>query len=135
MGDSLIPEEVTNMLGGTPTEAQRKGQEFQGRTGISRTAKVGMWRLRATETTTGDLDAQVQEILSQLTDDTAAWNRLASQYDIDLFCGLFMEKENEGVGISASTLRELGARGIELSLDIYSGDSGTADNQANSDAR
>jgi Domain of unknown function (DUF4279) len=94
-----------------------------------------MWRLRATETTPGDLDAQVQEILSQLTNDTAIWNRLASQYDIDLFCGLFMEKENEGVGISASTLQELGARGIELSLDIYSGDSGTPDNQANSDAR
>ena len=29
MGDSLIPEEVTNMLGGMPTEAQRKGQELQ----------------------------------------------------------------------------------------------------------
>jgi hypothetical protein len=30
MGDSLIPEEVTCMLGGLPTEAQRKGQEFRG---------------------------------------------------------------------------------------------------------
>jgi hypothetical protein len=36
-----------------------------------------------------------------------------------------MEKENEGLGVSTSTLRELGARGIELSLDIYSGDSDT----------
>jgi hypothetical protein len=36
-----------------------------------------------------------------------------------------MEKENEGVGISASILRELGERGIELSLDIYSGDRDT----------
>ena len=34
----------------------------------------------------------------------------------------FMKKENEGLGISATTLRELGARGIELSLDIYAGD-------------
>jgi hypothetical protein len=122
MGDSLIPEEVTSVLGGTPTEAQRKRQELRGQSGISRTAKSGMWRLRAIETTPGDLDAQVQEILSQLTDDIAAWNRLASQYDIDLYCGWFMEKENEGLGVSATTLRELGARGIELSLDIYSGD-------------
>ena len=119
------------MLGGMPTEAQRKGQEVRGRTGISRIAKFGMWRLRAAETTPGDLDAQVQEILSQLTDDTAVWNRLASQYDIDLYCGLFMEKENEGLGVSASTLRELGARGIELSLDIYSGNNDTPDCQAN----
>ena len=125
MGDSLIPEEVTSVLGGTPTEAQRKGQELRGLTGISRTARFGMWRLRATETTPGDLDSQVQEILARLTDDIAVWNRLASQYDIDLYCGWFMEKENEGLGVSASTLRELGARGIELSLDIYSGDSDT----------
>ena len=55
MGDSLIPEEVTSMLGGTPTEAQRKGQELRGLAGIPRTAKFGMWRLRATETTPGDL--------------------------------------------------------------------------------
>jgi hypothetical protein len=125
MGDSLIPEEVTNLLGATPTEAQRKGQELRGSTGISRTAKFGMWRLRATETTPGDLDAQVREIFAHLTDDITVWNRLASQYEIDLYCGWFMEKENEGLGISASTLRELGARSIELSLDIYSGDSDT----------
>jgi len=125
MGDSLIPEEVTSMLGEVPTEAQRKGQELRGPTGISRTAKFGMWRLRATETTPGDLDAQVQESLAQLTDDSTVWNRLASQYNIDLYCGWFMEKENEGLGVSAGTLRELGVRGIELSLDIYSGDSDT----------
>ena len=122
MGDSLIPEEVTSLLGATPTEAQRKGQELQGPSGISRTAKFGMWRLRAAETTPGDLDAQVQEILAQVTDDFTVWNRLALQFDIDLYCGWFMERENEGLGITASTLRELGARSIELSLDIYSGD-------------
>jgi hypothetical protein len=122
IGDSLIPEEVTSLLGATPTKAQRKGQELRGSSGTSRTAKFGMWRLQAAETTPGDLDAQVQEILAQLTDDIAVWNRLASQFDIDLYCGWFMEKENEGLGVTAATLRELGARSIELSLDIYSGD-------------
>jgi hypothetical protein len=122
IGDALIPEEVTNLLGAVPTESQQKDQELRGPTGISRTAKFGMWRLRATETAPGDLDAQVQEILACLTNDIGVWNQLASRYEIDLYCGWFMEKENEGLGISASTLRELGARGIELSLDIYSGD-------------
>jgi len=41
---------------------------------------------------------------------------------MDVYCGWFMDKANEGLGISATTLRELGVRGIELSLDIYSGD-------------
>lgn len=122
MGDSLIPEDVTSLLGATPTTAQRKGQELRGSSGISRTAQFGMWLLQAAETTPGDLDVQVQEILAQLTNDIEVWNRLASQFDIDLYCGWFMEKENEGLGISVGTLRALGARSIELSLDIYSGD-------------
>jgi hypothetical protein len=125
IGDSLKPEEVTRMLGATPTTAQFKGEELQGSRGIPRTAKFGMWRLMAAETTPGDLDAQVREILAQLTGDVAVWNHLAEKYEIDLYCGWFMEKENEGLGISATTLRELGVRGIELSLDIYSGDGDT----------
>jgi hypothetical protein len=66
IGDTLIPEEITNLLGAAPTEAQRKGEELLGPTGISRIAKFGMWRLRATETTPGDLDAQVRRFLGTL---------------------------------------------------------------------
>lgn len=128
-GDSLIPEEITRLLGGTPTEAQRKGEELVGPSGVARTAKFGMWRLRASETTPADLNAQVQEVLAQLTDDIAVWDQLASRYDIDLFCGWFMERENERVGISVNTLRQLGARSIELSLDIYSGDKDEGDSR------
>ena len=47
------------------------------------------------------------------------WNELASKYDIDLFCGLFMEKGNEGMEISPKTLQALGERNILLGLDIY----------------
>ena len=123
MGDTLIPEEITKLLGAAPTEAQYKGQVMVGtKTGTSRRAKSGMWRLRAAETTPGDFDAQVQEIICQLADDVAVWDDLASRYEIDLYCGWFMEKENEGVEISAKSLRELGARSIDLQLDIYAGD-------------
>jgi hypothetical protein len=121
-GDALMPEEVSKMLGVAPTSAQRKGQDLRGASGVSRIAKFGMWRFQAAEASPGDLDAQVQEILGQLTDDMAIWDRISALYDVDLFCGWFMKAENEGMEISANTLRALGARGIELSLDIYSGD-------------
>jgi len=134
-GDALVPDEVTSLLGGTPTHAQRKGQELRGASGISRTAKFGMWRLTAAETTPGDLDTQVQEILTQLTGDIAVWDRLAAQYDMDIYCGWFMKKENEGIGVSAATLRELGARSIELSLDIYSGDLGRIERESDAPAK
>jgi hypothetical protein len=123
MGDALIPNEITGLLGVSPTESQCKGEELRGRkSGISRIAKFGMWRLQAPETSPADLDSQVQAILTQVSSDISVWTQLASRYDIDLFCGWFMEKENEGLGIAANTLRELGARGISLSLDIYAGD-------------
>ena len=120
-GDDLEPDEVSTLLGATPTRAQKKGQVLGGASGVTRIAKFGMWRLEAEDTISGDLDAQVQEILGKLTDDLGIWDRLGARYSIDLFCGWFMEEENEGMGVSASALRALGTRGIELSLDIYTG--------------
>jgi hypothetical protein len=40
---------------------------------------------------------------------------------MDMFCGLFMKNENEGLSLSAESLAMLGERSIELSLDIYDG--------------
>jgi hypothetical protein len=122
IGDSLIPDEVTRLLGMSPSESQTKDQELRGKSGRVRVAKFGAWRVHASETSPADLDVQVKEILSKLNPDVAVWRELSRRFDIDLFCGWFMEKENEGLGVSADTLRSLGERGIELSLDIYAGD-------------
>ncbi len=117
-GDDLDPEEVSLLLGAQPTHAQRKGQELPSKVGV-RKAKFGHWRLHAKETEPEDLDAQVAEILGQLTSSIEVWEGLASRYRVDLFCGWFMKESNEGVCISPSTLQALGERSIELGLDIY----------------
>jgi|SRR6516162_151531 len=122
IGDSLVPDDVTRALGTSPSASQLKGQELRGKDGRVRTAKFGAWRLHASETSPADLDAQVAEILAKLSSDLRIWSELSAKFDVDLFCGWFMEKENEGLGVSPQTLRSLGERGIELSLDIYSGD-------------
>jgi Domain of unknown function (DUF4279) len=122
MGDSLVPDDVTRALGAAPSASQLKGQELSGKSGQVRTAKFGAWRLHASETSPANLDAQVAEILSKLSSDLKVWSELSAKFDVDLFCGWFMEKENEGLGVSPQTLRSLGERGIELSLDIYAGD-------------
>jgi len=121
IGD-LNPEEVTRLLGASPSESQTKGEELRGKSGHVRVAKFGAWRIHASETSPADLDVQVKEILSTLTSDLTVWKELSTRFDIDLFCGWFMDKENEGIGVAADTLRSLGERGIELSLDIYAGD-------------
>jgi hypothetical protein len=126
MGDSLVPDEVTRALGANPSTSQSKGEELHGKDGRVRIARFGMWRLHATETSPADFDAQVREILAKLTSDLSVWSDLSTRFDIDLFCGWFMEQENEGLGVSPETLQRLGERGIHLSLDIYSGDDAAA---------
>ena len=120
IGDLLDPEEITKLLGGSPTSAQRKGELIIGRTtGKRREVRSGVWRLVASKRSPQNLDAQVEEILNQLTKDITVWDKIRSQFRLDLFCGIFMEVGNEGMTISSKSLLELGQRGIEIGLDIY----------------
>ena len=123
MGDDLLPDEVSRLLGRVPTHSEFKGQEITGRrSGHKRIAKAGMWRIEASRCEPEDLDGQVTEILALLSDDLTAWRSLSERYRIDLFCGLFLGSGNEGLSLSPPTLIALGCRGIELGLDIYGPD-------------
>lgn len=119
-GDELVPDEMSLLLGCEPTSKHQKGEVLIGRnTGKSRIAKTGLWRLEANEAEPGDIDHQIEEILSRLTNDMDVWSDLSAKYEIDLFCGLFMDSEMEGISISPDNLRSLGERGIEIGFDIY----------------
>jgi hypothetical protein len=125
-GDDLVPDEITTLLGASPTVSYLKGQELVGsRTGIVRIAKTGSWRLSAARREPEDLEAQILEILGQLTPNLNIWESL-SRFQPDLFCGLFMGSSNDGLPLSAKVLLSLGQRGIALGLDIYDvGDQGS----------
>ncbi|WP_313317254.1 DUF4279 domain-containing protein [Stenotrophomonas sp.] len=118
-GDDLAPDEISALLGAGPTVSYRKGQELVGsKTGVVRIAKTGSWRLSATRREPEDLEAQIFEILEQLTQDLNVWESLA-RFQPDLFCGLFMGSSNDGLPLSAKALLFLGQRGVALELDIY----------------
>jgi hypothetical protein len=80
-----------------------------------------MWCLASPEASPGDLDAQIKNILAKVTSGLSVWRALAAEFKMDMFCGLFMQNENEGLSFSAELLAMLGERGIEFSLDIYDG--------------
>jgi len=120
MGDDLNPEDITRILGCQPTCKQIKGEELVGRkTGTIRIAKFGMWSLESISRQPGNIDAQIQELLGKLSPSIETWNEISSRFEVDLFCGLFMDRSNEGISISAKSMTDLGIRGIELDLDIY----------------
>jgi hypothetical protein len=117
-GDDLNPDEVTQLLGKEPDKAERRG-DVRSR---GYTVRRGMWSVRAGDCTPGDLDGQIAELLAGMTNDLAVWQRLASLYQADIFCGLFLEQKNQGISVSPQTLQLLGERGIEFGLDIYAPD-------------
>ena len=120
MGDTLQPDLVTSQLGCEPTRAQIKGEKSVGpKTGRVRVAKSGMWSLVAKEREPEDLDGQVRELLGMVSSDLEVWKTLNSEFEIDLFVGLFMQFSNEGMDVSPGTLKAMGDRGIMLGLDIY----------------
>ena len=84
--DKLDPTEITSLLGCAPDAAQTRGEEIPGRnSGSVRVARMGMWRLSATDREPEDLDAQNRKLLYKLTDDLTVWTSIAERYGVDLF--------------------------------------------------
>lgn len=118
-GDDLDPDHVTASLGGRPSRCARKGDVIRSeKTGSERVAKTGSWIASVERREPGDLDGQVQELLSPLTKDLSVWRSLEG-YRPDLFVGMFLQESNEGIEISADSLLALAERGIRLAIDVY----------------
>ena len=123
IGDDLVPDEISLLLGSKPMREMIKGKPFYWkRDGEPQIAKSGMWRLEANDQIPGDLDIQVFELLDQLTDNLDTWAILSEKYKLDMFCGLFMDSGMEGISLSARSLLALGQRGIEIDFDMYGPD-------------
>ena len=123
-GDDLLPEEVTALLGASPTSFEVKGGQSQPNAGgRTFTARTGGWRLQVARLSPGDLDGQIAELLDQLTTNLIAWRELTARFRVDMFCGLWLIEWNEGISLDPSTLAALGERGILLDLDIYRSES------------
>jgi Domain of unknown function (DUF4279) len=119
-GEDLEPSEISSRLGCAPTMSQRKGDVFTNKTtGSSRTARYGAWHLDALDREPEDLDGQIAELLGKLTSDLSVWASIAARYEVDLFCGFFMQRTDEGVEISVESLKALSERGIELGICLY----------------
>jgi hypothetical protein len=112
LGDSLDPESVTSLLGQQPTKSWRAGDPRPGGP-----AKSGSWHLQSE--LPGDLETQIKGLLASLSPDIAIWKVVTKQHHADLFCGLFLTEENQGLVLTPDTMGAIAQRGLELSLDVY----------------
>ena len=123
IGDDLIPDEITALLGTSPTSAHVKGETGKHivgpKVGDARAARSGMWTLDASDREPEKMDAQIQEILSRMTSDLSVWQSITKRFHVDLFYGLWLTGSESGVSLSPQLLAAPGERGIELALCLY----------------
>jgi hypothetical protein len=119
VGDDLVVEEITRWLGKQPTHCAAKGDVRIGKSERQTVARSGIWMLDASDSSPGDLSAQIVNLLSNLPADLALWRKLNERFKCNLSCGLFMQEGNEGDELSSEVLNMIAARGLRLGLDIY----------------
>jgi len=117
-GEDLDPDELTAMLGTSPTAAFRKGDPRSTRPG-SPPRPEGSWHLKSERASPGDLDSQIRDLLARTTKDPTVWRRIHDRFRADLFAGLFMTSANDGLTLTPDTLSAASVRGLAIGLDIY----------------
>lgn len=117
-GDDLDPDEITTALHCVPSHACRKGERIPAKD-ARRPWRTGIWCLDLPQKEDAPFDDQVRELLGRLSPDLDVWCRLTARFRADVFIGVFLATGNDGLNVSPETMRELGARGIEIDFDIY----------------
>ena len=119
-GDDLDPDEVSQLLGSSPTGSERLGDIIPSRI-RSRTARTGSWRL-ATEQSADDIEEQLVGLFGRLAADLTVWQSLTTRFEADVFCGVFHARQAHHVVFSPRLHRLLADRNLPLILDIYASD-------------
>ena len=116
-GDNLDPDEITRLLGASPTEAYHRGDAIP-RRNHTFTANSGSWSI-STERSTRDIEEQLTELFAKLNSDPEVWRSLTNCYDAYLFCGVFLSWFGHGFSMSPSLHRLLADRNLLITFDIY----------------
>ena len=66
-----------------------------------------------------DVENAVKLLLDRLPSDPEVWASLRRDYKVDVLCGIFLDRENQGFGISPEISRMLAERGLEIGFDVY----------------
>jgi hypothetical protein len=117
-GDALDPDFLTQQLGVAPSFSARKG-ELIARRGTERLQTTGVWTYRLEVSPATELGDAIAHLLAALPEDATLWEEITSSFTADVFCGVFLENDNQSTVIQADVLGTLGRRGLPLSFDLF----------------
>lgn len=117
-GDALDPDFLTQQLGVAPSFSARKG-ELIARRGTERLQTTGVWTYRLEVSPATELGDAIAHLLAALPEDATLWEEITSSFTADVFCGVFLENDNQSTVIQSDVLSTLGRRGLPLSFDLF----------------
>jgi hypothetical protein len=117
-GDALDPDFLTQQLGVAPSFSARK-DDVTIRRGRERLHTTGVWSYRAEVPSGTELGDALLHLLAALPQDATLWEEITSSFSADLFCGVFLEDDNQSTVIPPEVLSEIGRRGLSLSFDLF----------------
>jgi hypothetical protein len=118
-GDSLVPDELTALLGVQPTLGIRKGETFRASHGEEIEARKGKWFFGGNWRSPPDLDEQISELLLALPSRTELWVELTSRFECWLSIGAYLGDWTGGITLAPATLKLLAERNLAIDLDLY----------------
>jgi hypothetical protein len=115
-GNDLEPDEISRLLGHSPTGAYRKGEE---RRGGYAPAETGLWYLDSPLQGDQEADDRIGALLDAVTDDPTVWSQLHERYSSCIFVGWFVSSDNQVSYLSWELLERLAKRKLLISFDVY----------------
>jgi uncharacterized protein DUF4279 len=119
LGDNLVPEEVTALLGIEPKLGVRKGEKFLTSRGSEAQAPTGKWIFGGEYRSPPNLDEQIVQLLSALPSDATIWPPLTSRFDCCLSVGAYFNDWTGGITLEPATLGLLSERTLPIDFDMY----------------
>jgi hypothetical protein len=117
-GDSLIPAEITNLLGSQPSRAAVKGQNMGFGGSVSR-APTGVWLLKLENPEQDRLEDQILALLGKVSEDPDTWHHLSTVFSAEMFIGVFLSTINQGFDLPPNILHEVVKRKLRIAFDVY----------------
>ena len=117
--DDLDPQEITDLLGGKPRLAVRKGEVFTGHRGDQITARTGQWLFGGDWENEPSISQQIATLLSQLTQDLDVWKSLTDRFHCYVAVGGYFNARTGGVTLEPQALMLMAERGLAIDFDLY----------------
>jgi hypothetical protein len=117
-GDALDPEFLTQQFGVAPSFSARKGETVV-RHGRESVQETGVWNYQLDVPPATELGEVIARLLEVFPEDSTLWGELTSAYSADVFCGIFLDADDQSTVVEAEVLAALGRRGLLLSLDFH----------------